>query len=198
MNAVEGFILAGGASSRMGSDKARLTLGGKTFSQLAAETLRQAELQRICVVGNEAITGFETLPDVWQSNVKGSIIGLHTALHRSQAEWVAVLACDLPFVTGELLKYLFLQRGGFDAVVPIQPDGRPQPLCAFYRRAVCLPVVETMFENKEWALRKVFENINTRFIKFDELENLLNAQHFFFNVNTPEEYFQAQELFNRY
>jgi molybdopterin-guanine dinucleotide biosynthesis protein A len=197
MKSLEAFILAGGASSRMGRDKARLMLGGKSLVQAAAESLRQLEPQRVCIIGAE-FEGLITLPDVWKSDAKGSIIGLHSALFHAQTEWVAVLACDLPFVAGELLKLLSLQSVDFDAVVPIQPDDKPQPLCAFYRRAVCLPIVEKMLESKEWALRKVLENVNTRFVEFDELKNFPNAQHFFFNVNTPEDYLQAQKLFNRH
>lgn len=185
MTTVEGFILAGGASSRMGRDKANLMLGGKSFVQIAADALRQIEPQKICIVGDNYLEDFEVLPDVWQSDVKGSIIGLHAALYYAQTEWATVLACDLPFASGELLKYLLPLCKDFDAVVPLQPDDRPQPLCAFYRRAACLPIVETMLESKEWALQKVLNNINTCFVEFDEFKNLPNAQNFFFNVNTP-------------
>ncbi|MER3461713.1 MAG: hypothetical protein C4342_01390 [Armatimonadota bacterium] len=104
-----------------------------------------------------------------------------------------MLACDLPFVSGELFKKLAsFDRKDFDAVVPVQQDLRAQPLCALYRRASCLPIVETMLAGDDWSLQELLRRVETRFVGFDEISDLPNSGHFFFNVNTPADYKTAE------
>ncbi len=194
----EGFILAGGASSRMGENKAHLKLGGKTFIERAAHTLSAIELRRTFLVGdftNEHRTpDIEILPDVFKSKQRASIIGLHTALFRAETEWIAVLACDLPFASGLLFKRLatFINKD-VEAVVPLQKDERAQPLCALYRKN-CLPRVEAALKSDEWSLKKLLEKLETRFVRFEEINDLPNAENFFFNVNTPADFTRARQI----
>src|SRR3954463_15431606 len=135
---IEGFILAGGASSRMGEDKSRLTLGGRTFVEAAGRTLR-AVTARVSIVSSRDGAETHGLPLVRDLRAGvGALGGLHAALASCRAEWAAVVACDLPFVTGELLARLAsMCADDLDAVVPLQEDGRVQPLCALYRARVC-------------------------------------------------------------
>ncbi len=199
MNNVDGFVLAGGASSRMKRDKAELLLGGKTFVEHAAFSLQAIAPQNVYIVGNDKkeSIGLPVLPDAIDKNARGAIIGLYTALVHTKDEWTAVLACDLPFVTSELFeKLILLATEDFDAVVPIQPDGRAQPLCALYKPKFCLPFVEKMLDRKEWSLQKLLHHLKTRYVKFAEFSNLLGSEYFFFNVNTPEEYDRAGEIEN--
>lgn len=198
MNDIDGFILAGGASSRMGRDKARLLLGGKTFAERAASAL-SAITDRIFVVGNRKEESFDlpTLPDEFVGETggrkRGAIVGLHAALSNTNADWAAILACDLPFVTGDLLqKLISLNIENYEAVVPLQKDGRPQPLCALYRREACLRMVATMIRGDDWSLRNLLQRVETRFARFDEIGDLPGAELFFSNVNTPEDYAKAQ------
>ena len=133
MHKIEGFILAGGASNRMKRDKAELLLGGKTFIERAAFSLKTIAPQNIYIVGNgkKESFGLPVLPDVIDKTAHGAIIGLYTAFVHTKAEWTAVIACDLSFVTGELFENLTsLTTEDFDAVVPVQPGDRTQPLCA--------------------------------------------------------------------
>lgn len=196
---IEGFILAGGASSRMGQDKTELLLGGKTFIEHAAFSLQTIAPQNVYIVGNGNIksSGLPTLLDAVDKNARGAIIGLYTALVNTKTEWTAVLACDLPFVTRELFeKLISLATEDFDAVVPVQHDGRAQPLCALYRRESCLPVVEEMLGEGVWKLQELLRRVKTRFVEFAILRDLPRAEHFFFNVNTPEDYQKARQIIN--
>jgi molybdopterin-guanine dinucleotide biosynthesis protein A len=194
----EGFILAGGASSRMGKNKAHLKLGGKTFVERAALWLSSIKPRRIFLVGNftneNKATDIEILPDVFESNSRASIIGLHTALFHAETEWIAVLACDLPFAGGELFKRLaeFVQDE-LEAIVPLQKDERAQPLCALYRKT-CLLKVEAALASNEWSLKKLLEKLETRFVRFEEMSDLPSAGNFFFNVNTPEDFARAVQI----
>src|ERR1051325_367829 len=98
---IEGFILAGGASSRMGEDKSLLRLGGRTFVESAAEALR-AVTAHVCVVSSRRGAESHGLPVLEDLRAGlGALGGLHAALSACRAEWAAVVACDLPFVRSE-------------------------------------------------------------------------------------------------
>lgn len=194
----EGFILAGGASSRMGEDKSRLSLGGRTFVETTAAALR-AVATRVSVVSSRAGAeshGLSVVEDLRDG--LGALGGLHAALTACRAEWAAVVACDLPFVTGELLARLASMRSGAtdstgaaDAVAPVQDDGRLQPLCALYRARVCLEQVERMIRAGELRPRVLLSRVRTRLVAFEELRDLAGSARFFLNVNTPEDYARA-------
>ncbi|HEY0004357.1 MAG TPA: molybdenum cofactor guanylyltransferase [Pyrinomonadaceae bacterium] len=193
MSEIEGFILAGGASSRMGRDKARLSLGQKQFVERIADALRHIA-DRLSLVGARdpaAAWRWPNVPDVHKS--WGALGGLHAALKASRAPWAAVVACDLPFVTGELFLRLAARREGFDAVVPLQMDGRRQPLCALYRVSQCLDQTEKLIAEGERRPRALLDKIRTRLVQPEELADLEGAALFFSNINTPEDYEQAKK-----
>ena len=194
MSEVEGFILAGGASSRMGRDKARLSLGGRTFIERIASALHS--ITPIVRVVSAKVESFElNLPvvaDVYHGC--GALGGLHAALEACRAPWAIVVSCDLPFVTGELFVRLNSRRAeDVDAIAPLQPDGRPQPLCALYSRENCLEYVERLLGEGERRPRALLQQVRTRWVDPAELIDLKNAELFFMNVNTPEDYARALE-----
>ncbi len=180
---VEGFILVGGESSRMGRDKSRLVFDGQTSVERITGALRPLT-SRIRLVGARAATdhALPNLPDLrdgW-----GPLGGICTALRAAEAEWCAVVACDLPLVTAALLERLWeftpeAEPPRHEAVVPIQNDGRPQPLCALYRRT-CRSEAEKLIANGEHTPRALVDRVVTRFIQFDEISDLSGAEHFFF------------------
>ncbi|CAN5651333.1 molybdenum cofactor guanylyltransferase [soil metagenome] len=202
---IEGFILAGGVSTRMGKEKAHLNLAGKTFLMRAASALR-AVAPDVSLIGGNSDTdlGLPVLPDVYASEAiekRASVIGLHAALVYSKAAWTAVLACDLPFVTGELMKRLVelgnTERGVSGAVIPVQPDGMIQPFCALYNTHVCLPLVERMLAEGSRRAQEIVGRLPARYVKFSEVSDLADAEKFFFNVNTPQDLRMAVELERR-
>lgn len=194
MKDTEGFILAGGLSSRMGVDKARLRLGRRTFVEIAAGALA-AISDSVSIVGSRAGVeshGLRVVRDVHEG--LGALGGLHAALGACGAQWAAVVPCDLPFVTGELLKRLASLRGDeVDAVAPVQEDGRPQPLCALYAPARCLETAERLIRAGELRPRALLREVRTRWVQFEELSDLDGSEHFFDNVNTPADFEGAQE-----
>lgn len=192
---VEGFILVGGASSRMGRDKAQLTLNGRSFVERIDEALR-AVAERTRAVGAKGADyslKFPVVPDVFGG--WGALGGLHAALSACEAEWAAVIACDLPFVTGALFSRLKSLRADSEAVVPVQPDGRLQPLCALYRRSPCAERARELIASGERRPRALVKAVKARVVTWEELSDLESAQDFFTNVNTPEDYRSAQESF---
>jgi molybdopterin-guanine dinucleotide biosynthesis protein A len=195
---VEGFILVGGRSSRMGTDKSRLQFGGQTSVERIAGELRLIT-PRISLVGpgrEDPDPDLKTVPDVHQR--WGALGGIHAALGACRADWALIVACDLPFVTRDLLSRLrtLSQQEAPDAVVPIQPDERPQPLCALYRRDPCLLEAERLIARGEHTPRTLLANVRTRWVKSEELADLPRAENFFFNVNTPQDYERAKQMFD--
>jgi molybdopterin-guanine dinucleotide biosynthesis protein A len=193
MDQIEGFILAGGASRRMGSDKALLRLDGQTFVQRIANELTRFS-RKLNVVGrNRDDLGLDlpTTPDIYEK--WGAFGGLHAALSACRTEWAAIVACDLPFVTAELFARLFALREGFDAVVPVQRDGIPQPLCAVYKTTECLSKAESLIKSGERRPAALLQSVHTRWVRFEELQDLHDAELFFNNINSPEDYYLATQ-----
>ena len=188
---VEGFILVGGLSSRMGSDKSQLTLNGQTAVERIATELQSA-VNPVRVVGppSGAIANIPDIHKKW-----GPLGGIHAALAAANREWCLIVACDLPFVRRELFQRLTESCDeSTDAIVPLQDDSRPQPLCSLYRREQCLRAAERSIANGEHTPRALLEKVNTRYIEFGQLSDLTGADHFFFNLNTPENYERAKKI----
>ncbi len=190
----------------MKTSKFALSLGGATFAERALSVLREIAADPVCfVTGANRMTETNKVlpPDVPQiADIcpnKAAIGGIHTALAHSSREWTVILACDYPFVTKDLFVRLAEIADSADddtaAIVPVQADGRIQPLCAFYRAKFCLNAAKKLVESDDVPpARRLAENVKTRFVKFEELANLRGAEFFFTNVNTPEEFLEAQKI----
>jgi molybdenum cofactor guanylyltransferase len=193
---VEGFILVGGASSRMGEDKARLMFGDQTGVELIAAAL-QSVSQLVTTVGSSfpkpgALPNIPDLREKW-----GPLAGIEAALRHAKPTHCLIVACDFPFVNGKLFERLLGLIDDSDAIVPLQDDGRPQPLCAVYRVQTCLREAEAAIAAGEHAPRALLDRVRTRYVPFPELSPLEGSEYFFFNVNTRENYQQAQQIFDQ-
>ena len=190
---MEAFILAGGASRRMGTDKSQLLIERQTFADRIAETLLSVagsvSLVASVAGGQGQSSTLRTVADVYPQ--WGALGGLHAALAACKHDWAIVVACDLPFVTAELFSFLAGLRLDHDAVVPVQPDGRPQPLAALYRVDPCLQRATELIESGHRRPLDLLNTINTRWVEFDQLTNLAQAERFFVNINTPSDYDEA-------
>jgi molybdopterin-guanine dinucleotide biosynthesis protein A len=183
---LQAFILAGGQSRRMGTDKSLLVFQSETFSDRIAATLEQVSDAITFVGARYAHSKYKTVDDVYRD--WGALGGLHAALAACESEWAMIVACDLPFVTAELFEYLSSQRAGCDAVVPVQPDGRPQPLAALYRIEPCRPRAAELIESGRRRPLDLLELVNTCWVPFTDVRNLAQAEKFFVNINTPDDY----------
>jgi molybdopterin-guanine dinucleotide biosynthesis protein A len=191
MDQFEAFILAGGASSRMGSDKAQLLIQNESFTQRIANSLLKVT-SSVTLVGH--VTDDPRLKvalDVYPG--WGALGGVHGALNACASQWAFIVACDLPFVTAELCARLATERNDHEAVVPIQPDGTPQPLCALYKTEPCLRLAKELIENGQRRPLDLLECIRTRWVSFSELADLDQSPNFFVNINTPEDYYEATQ-----
>ena len=194
----DGYVLAGGKSSRMKTDKAFLEIGGETFLTRAVKTFSTVCENRVKIVLNKAQTNFiEKLPadvphifDVYEN--RGALGGIHAALSDCQSEWAIILAVDLPLVTSEAIENLSrvaFESKDFAAIVPIQTDGRPQPLCAVYRAEDCLPRLENLLRKTASAsVRDFLELVPARLVNITELTANEDKEKLFFNVNHTSDF----------
>lgn len=199
----------------MRRNKALLRLGNTTFVERAASALGAVAGGDIGIVGelggrysaplavaDQPGRTLRQIPDIVirheiRKNKAGSgaLVGLYTALADATTPWIVVLACDLPFVTEDLMTRLAgYCSNEFEAIVPEQQDAKPQPLCAFYAREKCLPVVEAMIKNGDLKMQRLLSRINTRFVGFAEIVDLDSSSDFFLNVNTSEDYETALKI----
>ncbi|MCM3902706.1 MAG: molybdenum cofactor guanylyltransferase [Pyrinomonadaceae bacterium] len=191
MNLMASFILVGGESSRMGTDKASLLLEGRTFVQRIAEELLKVT-DSVTLIGKDSGNlrlNLPSIPDVYQN--WGALGGVHAALSASQSPWSLIVACDLPFVTAGLFARLAGLRNDFEAVAAIQRDGRPQPLAALYRKDPCMLRADQLIKSGERRPIALLQSVRTRWTPFSELQELPGAEHFFDNINTPQDYEHA-------
>jgi len=101
---MEAFILAGGASRGMGTDKSQLLIDRQTFAERISDTLLKVT-DSVTIVGRQSAES--TLPSIADVYPQwGALGGLHAALDACRRDWAIVVACDLPFVTAELFSSL--------------------------------------------------------------------------------------------
>ena len=177
-----GFVLTGGRSSRMGTDKARLATGGMALAERAARMLERV-CESVTLVGNPAEHHrFGRL--VLEDEVPGCgpLGGIVTALSQSAASWNLILACDMPSVTVEFLETLRRRAEGnhFECVVPCGPSGSMEPLCAAYRKE-CDAKLRAALREGTRKTRDAVQSLRC------DLWNLENGA-LFRNVNTPDDW----------
>lgn len=204
MNDIEGFVLNGGMSSRMGTAKGSLRIGDVTFAEQAAKSLL-AVCDRVYLVGGDAtIDGVETVPDLaWKGeDERASILGLRSALLYCSTRFAAVLACDMPFVTGEVFVRLecemsLLESGQADVIVPLDQTGWQQPLCAIYDRVRSRIAVEAYLETGQLQIRGLLDQLRVCVIEAAKFADLENADNLFTNINTPKDMHDAIGILRR-
>ena len=189
-----GFLLAGGKSSRMGADKAFLEFRGRTLLEHALSVIGHV-CSSVAIVGDPAqFSNYRSVVEDVYSGC-GPLAGIHAALLRSSAEVNLMLAVDLPFVTEDLLSYLFsaAEQNAADVTVPRTGKGL-QPLCAVYRREFA-NVADLALRAGKYKIDAVFGGLSIRIIEEAELEKAGFSERNFFNLNTPEDQRAAEELF---
>ena len=186
-----GFVLAGGKSSRMGTDKAFLDFDGRTLLARALEVVGES-CPKVLIVGD--VAKFAAYGPVIQDVYPGCgpLGGIHTALAHSSSELNLMLAVDMPFVSSGLLGLLLSAAQETDAVVTVPQTSRGfQPLCAVYRRSF-LEVAEEALRTGKYKIDALFAASNVRTISEQELSAAGFSDHTFANVNTPDDLLSAR------
>lgn len=189
--AVTGVVLAGGRSTRMGTNKALLEVGGVRLIDRAVATLR-AIFSEVLLIANDpepyAPLGLSIFPDLLPG--KGPLGGLYTAVSAAPRPWAFCLACDMPFANPTLIRYLASLAEGYEAVVPRTPDG-VQPLHALYGKA-CLPAMRRHLDEDRLKIDRLYDGLRVRYVDEAEMRPHDPGLLSFWNLNTQEELAQAR------
>lgn len=189
-------IQAGGASSRMGEDKALKPFLGHPLIQRVVERL-QPIADEIIVTTNHpddfSFLGLHLFSDVKPG--RGALGGLYTAIVSAAHPLVAVIACDMPFASPKLIQasIRIMDDENADVVIAKGEEGY-EPLHALYRRETCLPAIESAINADQWKVIAWFPHVKVRVLTSDELKSVDPAGLAFWNVNTPEEFAKAENL----
>lgn len=182
---VAAFILAGGKSTRMGTDKAFVLLDGRTLLARVLDVAR-AVTSDVRIVGDTAKFGAfaPVVKDVFPGC--GPLGGIHAALRASAAELNLMLAVDVPFVSAGLLEFLIARARGAAAVVTVARVGGWQPLCAVYRREFAA-VAETALHARRYKIDALFNVVPTEVVSESEVLAAGFSARAFCNLNTRED-----------
>jgi molybdenum cofactor guanylyltransferase len=194
-----GYILAGGASSRFGHDKALIEVDSKRMLARAIQLL-ESVTKNVKVIGSPpkyASFGAEVVSDRWPG--EGPLGGIVTALLASgnsnpQSEWNLILSCDMPFLTADWLGYLAEQarKSSAQAVYPQSAHG-PEPLCACYRTDAG-PALQEVFERGVRKVTDALKQVRTEVLDEVHWKRFDSAGRLFWNMNTPADYEEARRI----
>ena len=189
-----GLILAGGASSRMGRNKALLTLAGQTLVERVTQALA-ALTDDILIIANDAepyrFLQRPIIPDIQPGY--GPLMGLYSGLKAARGELALLAAVDMPFLSPDYLRFLLALAPGYDVVIP-RTGHRLHPLCAVYRRESCLPAIEQAIARGQRRLIAFHPQVRVRQVDEAELRRIDPDLRALMNVNTPEELEAARRL----
>ncbi len=183
---VAAFILAGGKSTRMGSDKAFVNLDGRTLLARAIDSIGGVTSD-VHIVGD--FEKFSPFAPVIEDKFPGCgpLAGIHAALSSSGSDLNLILAVDLPFVSAALLEFLISLAENSSAIVTVPRVGeRLQPLCAVYRRPFAT-LAEAALRAGEYKIDPLFSKTETLIVEEAELQAAGFSPRCVHNVNTPAE-----------
>ena len=197
---INGYIMAGGASSRFGSDKALAVLAGKTMLERVLELAAQSGIANASVVGTaRKYSGYGAvcIEDQWPG--EGPLGGIITALedaakNRKDCQWNLILSCDMPFLTCEWIRFLCQQALASPAQVIVPHTARgAEPLCACWRTDAVTPL-RNGFER---GVRRVNDGIallRSEVLDERDWKRFDSAGRLFWNMNTPADYEEARRI----
>jgi molybdopterin-guanine dinucleotide biosynthesis protein A len=189
-------IQAGGESRRMGQDKGlMLLLGQPLIARVMARVASLADEVLVTTNRPEAyrFLGVPLFEDIYPG--MGALGGLYTALNAARHPLVAVVACDMPFASPDILAAARqrLLEAEVDVVIPQSEDGY-EPFHAVYRRDICLPAVKDALDAGERRLISWFPAVKVATLSAEEVTRLDPLKLAFWNLNTPEELQQAEQM----
>ena len=186
-NSVTGYILAGGKSSRMGSDKGLLLLNDKAIIQHIIEQL-QPVVDKLVIVSNNpayAALGYELITDIVKD--MGPAGGIYSALTHSHTDKNFILSCDMPFITSTAIEFIIRQPLSSQIILPVR-NGQMEPLFGLYSKS-CLPQWHALIQQGFLKLQEMVSRFDL--LKLEVSGNPIFTDDLFVNINTPEDFKKA-------
>ena len=190
------ILQAGGKSSRMGKDKATVPFLGVPLIYRLRDRFDGFGTE-LLVITNE-VRGYKKLGVPLFEDIipeRGALGGLYTALSIASQPLIGLIAADMPFANPDLIKYQMqiIQDSGFDAVIPGTEQGI-EPFHSVYRVETCLPLVKEALENNLWKMISWHDQARIKVLNPDVIREITGSGHTFRNLNTPEEFQEAEEI----
>jgi molybdopterin-guanine dinucleotide biosynthesis protein A len=189
---VTGVILAGGQSSRMGSNKALLPYRGGRFIESIHRQLAGLFDELLLVTNSPeqyAFLGCRMVPDLHPG--MGALAGLHSGLYHSCTPHIFAVACDMPYLNDTLIRALLARRHQADVVIPESADGL-EPLHAVYGTG-CLPAMEQALLSGRRRIVSFFPHTRVHYFTSDQVATIDQDFSSFSNINTPADYFALRK-----
>ena len=175
---ITAIVIAGGKSSRMGTNKALIEYGGKRLIEIAIKII-QPYTQNVIISSNSPIPHITYPLFTDEYSEIGPISGLYTCLKASKTELNLVIPCDVPHIKANTYRKLLDNSEGFDAVIPRLPNGKIEPLVACYKKSV-LPVVLGQINLEDYKMVHLLDKLKVNYIDFEDVKQ-------FKNMNTPND-----------
>lgn len=187
---ITGIILAGGKSSRMGTDKGFLLLDEKPFVQYSIDALKPLVSEIMIVSDNSDydVFGLKRINDITKN--AGPLAGIFSGLEASSNEYNLILSCDIPLISTKILQKLIDNIDNDSQIIQVEIQGKSMPLIALYRKEV-LSTFDTLLKNEERRLRIAIKSCKSKNI-------ILEKEHEFstMNVNTLKELKAVENVYN--
>lgn len=184
-------IMAGGKSSRMGTDKSFVPLLGKPMIEHVLDRVSGLGDELIIVTndpGSYRYLGLPIFSDIFEDH--GPLGGLHAALAQASHPHVLVVACDMPWLNRPLLEYMTSLRTSADVIVP-RWSNFPEPLHAVYDK-VCLGPITASLRAQTLKLVAFYGRVRVRYLEREEIVQFDASGRSFANINTPEDVTRAE------
>lgn len=187
-------ILAGGQSKRMGRDKAFLNVAGQRVIERVMAAV--VPLSDDIFIGTNtpelyAEFGLRLVPDIYPD--KAALGGIYSAIAAAQQPHVLIVACDMPLLNPDLLRYLIELAPTAEVVAPMIEPPQPETLHAIYSKA-CLAPIESRLQANRLRIIGFFEDVSVRYVERDEVARFDPQFYSFINMNTPEEWQRVESL----
>ncbi len=187
---VSGIILAGGASRRMGQDKAFLDFGGRPLISVVAGRLRAVADEVLVVADNGQ--RYAPFADRWVADIfagVGTLGGIHAGLQAARHNRALVVGCDMPFLNPALLAWFAEAVEGYDLAV-LRHGEWLEPLHAVYCKS-CLPAIKVVVQAGERCAFSFYDQVHTHYVTPSDIAHLDPDLSSFCNVNTFAEWSHA-------
>ncbi|MBN1625110.1 MAG: molybdenum cofactor guanylyltransferase [Deltaproteobacteria bacterium] len=190
---VTGVILAGGKSTRFGSNKALVEINGARLIERVTGVMGSIFKRLILITNTPQEYSYLGLP-LYGDLIKGfgPLGGIYTGLEAIKDETGFFIACDMPFINEDLIRHIVEVRDDFDAVMP-KIDWMIEPLYAVYTKR-CLPAIKGLITSGERQIIKFFKEVRVRHVDEEEIRAFDPQLKSFININRPNELLDAISL----
>jgi len=196
------IVLAGGPSSRFGRNKALIKLDERPIIAHVLSVCQMIVTRIIIVLGrDDSLDPYIDLPLKKVELVKDSaqnpnpLNGLATGFEHMDKKYSLVLPCDTPFVRSEILRFLAKEALGYDAAVPIWPNGNIEPLHAVYKVESVRQFLPKVLEDKNSRVSKLISELDAvKFVKTEEIRQFDSRLACFLNINNPQDLAKAKKM----